>query len=302
MLVNAVNIKGMFVNLLTLFNKAFDGAPTVWNKIAMHVISTGSANDYGWLSEFPKMREWIGEKYMKSLEAFGYTIKNKDFEATIMVKRPHIEDDNLGIYAPMASAAGESARQWPDELVIPLVSSGFTTQCHDGQYFFDTDHPIGDTVFSNKGTKQLKAGTLAEAQASYGVAKLAIKTFKDAEGRPLGLVPDVLLVPPALEDTAKLLMTTEKFDNDQPNPYRNEAEIIVDARLTDPAAWFLLVTKRPIKPFIFQERKKPMFVSQTNMDSDDVFNKAEYKFGVESRGNAGYGLPQLAYGSNGTVA
>ena len=302
MIVNAVNLKGMFVNLLTLFNKAFEGAPTIWNQIAMHVISTSRANDYGWLSGFPKMREWIGEKYFKRLEAFGYTITNKPFEATVEVRRDDIDDDNLGIYGAQASAAGESARQWPDELVLPLVSAGFTKQCFDSQYYFDTDHPIGENdTYSNKGTKVLKVGTLAEAEASYGVAVLAIKGFKDAEGRSLNLVPDTLLVPPALEVTAKLLVEAEKYDNNQPNPYRNTVKVLVDARLTSATAWFLLVTKGQIKPFIFQERKKPKFVSQTNPEADDVFNKAVYKYGVESRGNAGYGLPQLAYGSDGTV-
>ena len=38
------------------------------------------------------------------------------------------------------------------------------------------------------------------------------------------------------------------------------------------------------------------------MDSDDVFNKALYKFGAEARGAGGYGFWQLAVGSTGTVA
>ncbi len=60
-----------------------------------------------------------------------------------------------------------------------------------------------------------------------------------------------------------------------------------------PPSWFLLDTAKPLKPFIFQQRKAPMPVQQTDPEADDVFMRAEYKFGVEARGNAGYGLWQI---------
>jgi phage major head subunit gpT-like protein len=59
------------------------------------------------------------------------------------------------------------------------------------------------------------------------------------------------------------------------------------------------VTSRPIKPFIYQERKAPVFVSQTSMEADDVFSRKEFKFGAEARAAGGYGLWQLSYGSTG---
>lgn len=66
--------------------------------------------------------------------------------------------------------------------------------------------------------------------------------------------------------------------------------------------WYLLTTKRPgIKPLIFQERKKPQLTAITKDDSEHVFLTNNYLFGVLSRGNAGYGLPQLAYGSKETL-
>ncbi len=301
MLVNAGVIKNIFINLLTTFNKAFEAAPAQWQMVAMKVPSTGKSNDYSWLSRFPKMREWIGEKVFKRLEAFNFSIVNKSFEATVEVHRDDIEDDQLGIYGPMAQEAGFSAKQWPDELVFPLFSQGFVKQGFDGQYFFDTDHPVGDAVVSNRGTKKLKAGTLAEAMASFGVGRLAMQKLQDDEGRPLNIMPDTLMVPPALEATAKVIAEAEKFDNGQPNPYRNTVKVVVVPWLTNDVEWYLLVTTRPIMPIIFQERKAPVFVQQTNPESDDVFNKAVFKYGTESRGNAGYGLWQLAYGSTGTV-
>lgn len=302
MMVNKQSLAAIFVNLKTLFNNAFAAAPSTWQKIAMEVPSTSGQNDYAWLSNFPKMRRWVGAKVVKALEAFKYTVVNEDFEATVEVDRNHIEDDTLGIYKPQAEMAGYSSAQLPDELVFEAVNGGFVKQTYDGQYHFDTDHPIGGKLVSNKGVAPLSNASLAAAQAGYGAARTSMKKFKDEEGRPLNITPNVLLVGPALEDIARALLTDAKLADDKPNPYKGTAELVVDGRIESDTAWFLLDTTKPIKPFIYQPRKKPVFVQQTNPEAEDVFNLKKYKFGAEARAAAGYGFWQLSYGSTGTGA
>lgn len=299
MIVNRENISLIFINLKTIFNKAFTAAPSVWEKIAMLVPSGSKQNDYSWLSNFPKMRKWIGEKQIKALAASKYTIVNDDFEATVEVDRNDIEDDTLGIYKPQAEMAGESARQLPDEIVMELVNGGFTNTCYDGQYFFDTDHQVAGANVSNKGSAALSIALLSAAQASYGGARTALRKMKDDEGRPLNITPNVLLVPPALEDTANCLMTNDRLEDGKPNPYKGTATVVCDARLTSDTAWFLLDTTKPVKPFIYQERKAPVFVEQTDPQTDNVFSRRKFKFGAEARGAGGYGFWQLAFGSTG---
>lgn len=301
MIINKANLEAVFINLKTTFNKAFDAAPSIWEKTTMLVPSGSSQNNYNWLSRFPKMRKWVGEKFIKALEAYKYSIVNDDFEATVSVKRNDIEDDTLGIYAPMAQEAGFSAKQLPDEIDADLKNNAFTNLCYDGQYFYDTDHPVAGASVSNKGTAALSNANLAAASASYGAARLAIMGFKDEEGRPLSLTPDTLEVHPALEAVAKLLVEEDKLGDNSPNPYRGTATVLVNPRLTSSTAWLLHVTSRPVKPFIYQERKKPVFVQQTDMASDDVFMRGEYKFGAEARAAGGYGFWQLSYGSTGAA-
>jgi phage major head subunit gpT-like protein len=307
MLVNKESLGNLFISLKATFNNAFTAAPSVWEKIAMKVVSTTGQNDYAWLSKFPKMRKWIGEKNIKALEASKCTIVNDDFEATVEVDRNDIEDDNLGIYGPQAQMAGESAKQLPDEIIMDVVNAGMATECYDGQYFFDTDHPVRQAdgtmgSVSNKGAKKLSIATLAAAQASYGAARTAMRKFKDDEGRPLNITPNVLLVPPALGDTARALMTNDRLEDGKPNPYKGTAEVVEDARLTSDDAWFLLDTTKAVKPFVYQERKAPVFVQQTDPQADDVFNRKKFKFGAEARAAGGYGFWQLAWASDGSVA
>ena len=299
MLVNKSNLTAVFITLKTTFNKAFDAAPSLWQKTTMLVPSGSGQNDYTWLSRFPKMRQWLGDKVLKSLEAFKYTVVNNDWEATVEVDRNDIEDDNLGIYGPQAQEAGFSAKQLPDEIDADLKNNAFANECFDGQYFYDSDHDVAGSSVSNLGTAALSAATTALAAASYGAARLAIMSFTDDESRPLALIPDVLEVPPALEATGRLLLENEKLTDESPNPYRGTATLLVNPRLTSSTAWFLHVTNRPVKPFIYQERKKPVFVQQTSEDNDSVFMRKKFRFGAEARAAGGYGLWQLSYGSTG---
>lgn len=302
MLINKDSLSNLFISLKTTFNNAFGVAPSVWPKIAMKVPSTTGQNDYAWLSKFPMMQKWIGDKNVKSLEAAKYTVKNDDWEATVEVDRNDIEDDNLGIYGPQAQMAGQSAAQLPDEIVMALVNSAFTSYCFDGQFFCDTDHVVKGASVSNKGVVVLSCSTLALAQASIGAARTAMRKFKDDEGRPLNITPTVLLVPPALEDIALVLANNERLEDGKQNPYKGTFEVVCDARLTSDTAWFLLDTTKAIKPFIYQERKAPVFVEQTDMTGDNVFLRKKYRYGAEARAAGGYGFWQLAYGSTGAGA
>jgi phage major head subunit gpT-like protein len=273
MLVNKSNLTAVFITLKTTFNKAFEAAPSIWEKTTMKVPSGSSQNDYTWLSRFPKMIKWLGSKTVKALKAFTYTVVNDDYEATVEVDRNDIDAE--------------------------LKNDAFINLCFDGQYFYDTDHVVAGASVSNKGTAALSAATKALVAASYGAGRLAIMNFKDDEGRPLGLIPNLLEVGPALEATAKLICNNKKLEDDKPNPYVGTAEVVVNPRLTSSTQWMLHVTNRPLKPYIYQERKAPAFVQQTNPDTEDVFMRKKFKFGAEARAAGGYGLWQLSYGSTG---
>ena len=299
LLVNKESVNAAFVSIKTIFNKAFETTDSQWQQTAMLVPSTSSENSYKWLSRFPKMRRWMGDKVFKALKAFKYTIENEDWEATVAVDRNDIEDDQLGLYGVQAQEAGYSAKTLAEDIIDELKNTAFAAKCYDAKPFYSDQHKVGKATFSNKGTAPLSNDTLADAKASFGVGRLAIMSIKDEEGRSLKLVPGILEVGPALETVANQLMTSDKLADGKPNPYQGLARVLVNPGITSATQWMLHVTNRPIKPFIFQERKKPVFVSQTSMENDDVFNRKEFKFGAEARAAGGYGLWQMSYGSTG---
>lgn len=142
--INRSTLEGLRTAFNTLFNDAFGGVAPTYTRVAMTVPSTTRENDYRWMAKLPKMREWLGDRVINNVAQEGFKIVNKDFELTVGVDRNDIADDQIGIYNPLIAEMGRAAAEQPDELVWSLLPSGFTTTTYDGQFFFDTDHPVVD--------------------------------------------------------------------------------------------------------------------------------------------------------------
>lgn len=144
MLVNSENLRTLGVSFNASFKNGLGMAAPDHLKIATVVKSSTASNEYGWLGQFPSVRKWVGDRVVQGLAAHKYSIVNDDYELTLGVKRNDIEDDNIGIYTPMFEDMGQSVAAAPPALMYALLKAGFTTKCYDGQYFFDTDHPVLD--------------------------------------------------------------------------------------------------------------------------------------------------------------
>ena len=138
----------LFVAMNASYTAGVSAAKPQWSMIATEVPSTGAANYYGWMKDIPGIQEWVGARQLVALGAHGYAIENKTWETSITVKRENVDDDQIGIYGPIAQKFGEDVALFPDELTFGLLKTGFTTLCFDGQNFFDSDHPLDTTPAS----------------------------------------------------------------------------------------------------------------------------------------------------------
>ncbi len=227
MLLNAANFRSLYTAFSTAFRGGLGMAQTTYARVAMTVPSTTRTNEYGWLGQMPRIREWVGDRVIQGLSTYGYTIRNRPWELTIGVDRDDLEDDNIGIYAPLFTEMGRASAAFPDELIWPLLAAGFSTPCYDGQNFFDTDHPVLDQNGQVISTSNFGGGT----------------------GAP----------------------------------------------------WFLIDQSRGYKPIIWQERRAFEFVRMDAPTDEVVFDRKQYRYGVDGRFNAGFGFWQIAYGSKQTL-
>lgn len=292
MIINAENLAAVRTGFSTAYTRGLGQAKSQYAAITTTVPSSTKEQKYGWLGKFPRVREWLGSRAVQNLSQGDYAIKEKKWELTIGVDRDDIETDNLGIYAPMFEEMGLSAGGTWDELSFGLLKAGFTTNCYDGQFYFDTDHPVLDvdgstlTVANTDGgngtpwflidaSRALKPIILqkrrdfrfvskdketddnvfekneylygADARANVGfgfwqfawgsrqpltaatyeLARTSLMNMKGDYGKPLGIVPNLLVVPPTLEKAGKNILKSVLVNGGESNPWADSAELLV---------------------------------------------------------------------------
>jgi len=136
------NLNRLRVGFSKSYQGALGSAGSDAQRIATRVPATQKSQTYGWLGKLPNVREWIGARVVQNIAESDYTIKERPWELTIGVDRDDIETDNLGQYAPLFSEMGITTGDFSQQLLFGMLVLGFTTNCFDGQFFFDTDHPI----------------------------------------------------------------------------------------------------------------------------------------------------------------
>lgn len=300
MIITTAALRALNKGYRTIFMAAYQGGAPMTERFAMRTTSSSAEEFYGWLGAVPGLRELVGEVNIRNLVDHNFSISNKEFESTVGVKRADIERDRFGVYNPLFNAMGVSAREHPDELFVERLTSGFTELSYTGKPFFALNHaPKGEKKikFSNKGTKKL-------SRDNYRAAKQNIKSRLNAEGRPMNLGGGlVLVVSPSNEDLAREILIADKVGGGDTNIDKGTANLEVLPRLaSNEDMWFLLEEGQPVKPFINQVEVETEFASLDNPEDTHVFMKKEFLHQAYRRGNVGFGLPELAYGSTGEDA
>lgn len=142
-------LNSLYTAVNTAFNAGRGTYTPLYERIATIVNSTSGSENYAWLGEFSRLKEWIGDRDVQEMAISDYAVKNKKFEATEGIKAEYIEDDSYGVLMPKFEDMGYAAATHPDELIFKLLADGFTSLCYDKQNFFDTDHPVGGATISN---------------------------------------------------------------------------------------------------------------------------------------------------------
>jgi phage major head subunit gpT-like protein len=242
------------------------------------------------------MKKLVDEPGFEKLSAYSWEIANSTYVNGIEVDREDIEDDSLGLVAPTIAEMGAEAKRHPGELLWNLLNGGFAALCYDGQFFFDTDHvDEGGAAQSNK-----MSGAPSALQESALITALGqMRRIKDPKGRPMGIRPSHLIVPPELEFTAKKLLVQSQKANGESNIFQGQLQLIVSEYLTSATAWFLADLTRALKPLILQNRIATTFDAQDSPTDENAFLREKYRWKARGRYAAGYGLWQFMLGSVG---
>src|SRR5579883_315638 len=266
-----------------------------------------------WLGTVPVMREWVDTRVHQSIApSFTYSITNKHYEATIDVDRDSVEDDTYNLIMPRVAQLGLEAGRYPWVLAVNALLNNGT--CYDGQPFFSAAHQeqnsgVQSNLVSGTGT------TITALQADIGTALAQGRRLRDNQGRPMYLYQVgqpgsdlVVFAPPELEEQFRLILNNQflvvsvsgagaagNVFGTQENPLKGFADLVIDPYLTDTDDWYLLdLGSIAVKPLIYLDRKPPETVARTKVDDPRVFDERMFSWGVDFRGNVGYGWWQTA--------
>lgn len=164
-------IDNLKTTLVARWNAGLALSKEDWKLVAKLITSNGRSNTYAWLTQFPAFREWVGARLHKAVAERAYQVANRKFEVTVDVEVDDIDDDNLGQYGTLAEGAGQSSIDLKNDLVYQALAAGFASECYDGQYFFDTDHP---TFANEDGTGALVP--VSNMQAGVGAPWILLCT------------------------------------------------------------------------------------------------------------------------------
>ncbi len=298
-------IDAIFINFRLDFQQAYERAAPWWNKVATLTNSTTRENRYAWMKLIARLRQWVGERKFNNLVSRGYAIVNLPFELSLEIDQDSIEDDQIGVYTPHMQMMGEQAARWPDDLMTTLIQGGLTGTAFDGQPFFDPSHPV-DSDDSSKGTYANNFPNTPFSADSYAAVRAAMMSIKGEDNKPLAIMPNLIICPPQLEVPIKRVlngdMTAQTFSNGAGisaaaqvhNPLKNTAEVLMIPELSNEGdTWYLADMSKPIRPFIFQQRKAPVLEQLISQTDANVFLHKKFWVGVQSRGAGGYSLPFL---------
>lgn len=285
MLVTRATLDSLRVGFSKIYQTAYGNTPTFYEQMATVVPSTTKENDYGWMASIPALREWLGPRVVRNLSEHSYTLKNKPFELTVGVDRDDIEDDNLGVYDMRFAGMAEAAAKWPDRLLKTVLQAGTSALGFDGVAFFAATHPLNPA-----GNQSNNFTSSALSDTNFAANRAAMMAYTSESGESLGVMPNTLFVPPQLEDTARQIVVAEYGASGATNVQKGQANVVVVPELANQSTtWYLADTSHAIKGLIFQRRKAPVFVNKDAPTDDNVFFLRQFLYGVDARGNAGYG-------------
>lgn len=215
-------------------------------------------------------------KYEDVLQGYDVTYTHKTFRKGFSITREMYEDDQYNVMNKKAAQLARATRRTIEYYAASVLNNAFSSSYvgGDAKALCATDHPREDG-----GTAQSNKGTAALSEASLEAAILAMRGSLDGKGMKIQITPTHIIVPPALENTARILVeSTQRTGtaNNDVNPLKGALTVVVYDWLTDANNWFILDKSQAELNFFW--RAKPEFKQDESFDTDAALFKVRCRF------------------------
>jgi Mu-like prophage major head subunit gpT len=177
-------------------------------------------------------------------QGYKTTYTHLEYPLKIVIKRKLIDDANFAQVFRIVERVGDSASLKRETDAASIFNNAFTDTAPyagaDAVGLCSTVHPNSP---QKTGSTQANEGTYSLTRDNVATVREAMMAFTDDNGNKMGVTPNRILVPPALEDEAlviaKTLSKPGSGDNDI-NPQAGRFEVVPWHYLTDSNAWFMI--------------------------------------------------------------
>lgn len=299
------NLSALRTQYSQIFQESFLLQDVLWPKVCQLVTSKSESETHVWMDRIPQLRQWVGDRILQNASLRDYILSNLPYELTIALDQFRIEDNKIASFEPTVRMVAEQSKKWPDTLLFTAttgaLAAGSTAITYDGVPFFSTSHPVNIDNASMGTQSNYAASGRALTPANYDFARKTMRAYKGADGLPLGVMPKLLMVPPALESQGIQILQQQWIapaaavgsgaaNATQENPFYGTANLlVVDDLGGQDTTWYLMDNTKSVKPFLFQLREAAKFVMKNKPDDPAIFSRHEVQYGVSTRGAVGYG-------------
>lgn len=293
--ITQANLDIIFRQASIAYQAMYDLTPSWAPKLADTMPSASREVTYAWMDRLPTFRKWVGNRVVVNAYTHQRTVSNEPYELTCALFADDVADDQLGIFNYAVRAIAQQAKKWPDQRLADfIINDAARLNGFDGVPCFSTAHPIngGDVVSAITGTQSNLFTSTALTYDNYASVRETMQTWVGSDGQPLGILPNLLVIPPQLESEARLILQADMIPNTggtapQTNVYKATAELLVIPELASkPTNWWMFDTNKMIKPFIWQLREPISFTNLTAPTDLPVFMAKQFLYGGKGRAAA----------------
>ncbi len=252
-------IRGAWADLLNLNIRKIYGdelkqLPSMYDKIFRVENSSKKSeieSSASGLSQFVQTGENQPVTYEDRNQGYDVTYTHNKWAKAISISKEMWDDDQFNVMRRGTKDLANSKMRTKENIAADIFNYGFTSggggkasfTAGDAVALFSASHPRSDG-----GPNQSNTTTSDLNESSLEVALVAMRATKDDKGQLQLIQPDTLVVPPALEKEARILLDSSQrvgTANNDVNPYQGRLKLLVWDYLGSAAggsdtAWFIL--------------------------------------------------------------
>jgi len=235
-----------------IFNETENSYVTMYDKI-FHVHTSNKAFEkdtaLSGIGQLEEVNELGNIPYEDASPGWDVTYTHRKFAKGRQVSQEMIDDEKFNMINRLPKSLADAKMRTKEQSAADIFNFGFTDgggglspfTGGDSNSLFATDHVNrdGDVTQSNSITTPL-------SQTSLQAVITAMKTRRDSKNQIIGFMPDTLIVPSALEFTARVILETTQSigsNNNDINPIKGGLNLVVWPYLTSSTAWFVADSK-----------------------------------------------------------